>query len=440
MKYKATWIAAALFWAAAAVLTVSAARAGGFAEFYAEHIYPIFTGSLGRAVGLLPFSLVELALYASVIAAICVIIAGIRNIAKKKVSFGAAAAAFFRRAAVITGALALLYVMFCGINYRRDTFADRSGIILEKYSAEELEALCMELVEQINKDAPLVPRDEQGIFVIDGKPAVFSSASAADPGTDDVIDKQPAVTTSGSVTGPGTDDVIDRKPTVISSANAADPGTDGDIVSSEGGIIAEGITSAQCRRQAAAAMEAAGGTFDALSGGFPLPKPIFVWQILSYQQVTGIYSPFTLEANYNRDIPGFSIPFTLCHELSHLRGFMREDEANFIAWYACAASDIPFMRYSGNLSAYIYAGNALYSADFERWRRVSTALCSEAWTDLEYSNAYWAWFEGPPAELHDQINDSYLKANGQSEGVKSYGRMVDLMLAWRKSSAVGPEA
>ena len=95
MKYKATWIAAALFWAAAAVLTVSAARAGGFAEFYAEHIYPIFTGSLGRAVGLLPFSLVKLVLYASVIAAICVIIAGIRNIAKKKVSFGAAAAAFF---------------------------------------------------------------------------------------------------------------------------------------------------------------------------------------------------------------------------------------------------------------------------------------------------------------------------------------------------------
>ena len=28
------------------------------------------------------------------------------------------------------------------------------------------------------------------------------------------------------------------------------------------------------------------------------------------------------------------------------------------------------------------------------------------------------------------VNDSYLKANGQADGVKSYNRMVDLLVAY----------
>lgn len=45
------------------------------------------------------------------------------------------------------------------------------------------------------------------------------------------------------------------------------------------------------------------------------------------QQLCGVYSPFTVEANYNGDMPDYNVPHTLCHELSHLKGFMREDEA-----------------------------------------------------------------------------------------------------------------
>ena len=82
----------------------------------------------------------------------------------------------------------------------------------------------------------------------------------------------------------------------------------------------------------------------------------------------------------------YNIPHTICHELSHLRGFMREDEANFIGFLACIGSEDPEYRYSGYLSGWIYAGNALAGEDYEAYR--------------------------------------------QSEGVKSYGRAVDLMLGW----------
>lgn len=32
--------------------------------------------------------------------------------------------------------------------------------------------------------------------------------------------------------------------------------------------------------------------------------------------------------------------------------------------------------------------------------------------------------------MADQVNDNYLKANGQEEGVQSYDRMADLIVAW----------
>ena len=38
-------------------------------------------------------------------------------------------------------------------------------------------------------------------------------------------------------------------------------------------------------------------------------------------------------------------------------------------------------------------------------------------------------FEGKTAEVSTKVNDTYLKAHSQTDGVLSYGRMVDLMLA-----------
>ena len=82
---------------------------------------------------------------------------------------------------------------------------------------------------------------------------------------------------------------------------------------------------------AAEAMEMLAEEFPSLEGYYPEPKEVIVSEILSFQGLTGVYSPFTVEANYNGDMTPYNIPFTVCHELSHLRGFMEEKEANFIA-------------------------------------------------------------------------------------------------------------
>ncbi|MFQ8979614.1 MAG: DUF3810 family protein [Waltera sp.] len=40
-------------------------------------------------------------------------------------------------------------------------------------------------------------------------------------------------------------------------------------------------------------------------------------------------------------------PATMCHELAHIRGYIYEDEANFIAFLACVESDDSTFQYAG---------------------------------------------------------------------------------------------
>ena len=112
---------------------------------------------------------------------------------------------------------------------------------------------------------------------------------------------------------------------------------------------------------------------------------------------------------------------------------MREDEANFIGYLACIGSDAEAFQYSGYLTGWVYAGNALAKADFEGYCRLYEQLDPQAIEDLGENNRFWDQFEGTVSEVSTKVNDTYLKAHSQTDGVKSYGRMVDLMLVYYRS-------
>jgi hypothetical protein len=170
--------------------------------------------------------------------------------------------------------------------------------------------------------------------------------------------------------------------------------------------------------------------FPALEGYVPPPKPILNSWILSIQQVSGIFTPFTIEGNYNRHMVPYNIPFTATHELAHVRGFMQEEEANFIAFLACIRSDEVEFQYSGYLLGWIHARNALRRVNPEAATELYHLLDEEIRSDLRANREFWAQFEGPVAELQTRVNDAYLRANAQPEGVRSYGMMVDLVIGY----------
>jgi len=170
--------------------------------------------------------------------------------------------------------------------------------------------------------------------------------------------------------------------------------------------------------------------FGVLGGVYASPKTVMLSRVMSRTEITGIFFPFTMEANVNTDISNYSIPSVMCHELAHLRGFMREDEANFIAYLACMESDNIEFKYSGIMSALIVSGNALYDQDTELYFQIREHYSEDVVRDIRANSAYWQQFENTViSAVSDKINDTYLKANSQIDGVKSYGRMVDLLLA-----------
>lgn len=186
----------------------------------------------------------------------------------------------------------------------------------------------------------------------------------------------------------------------------------------------------EVQSRAVEAMQKLGESYPELSGYYPKPKGLLVPWILSVQQLSGIYSPFTIEANYNSGMVDYNIPFTACHELSHLKSFMQEQEANFIAFLACTSYEDPEFQYSGYLLGWIYCMNVLHDVDYEAWQEVHDMLLAETEADLRENSAFWAGYDGTVAEVANQVNDQYLQANGQEEGVKSYDRMVDLIVSY----------
>lgn len=109
---------------------------------------------------------------------------------------------------------------------------------------------------------------------------------------------------------------------------------------------------------------------------------------------------------------------------------MQEEEANFIAFLACIGSERPDFQYSGYLSGWVYCMNALYRSDYDTWQEVRPLLAEEAEPDLAADRAFWDSYEGKISETADRVNDAYLKVNGQADGVQSYNRMVDLIVAY----------
>ncbi len=177
--------------------------------------------------------------------------------------------------------------------------------------------------------------------------------------------------------------------------------------------------------------------YDNLQKEYPFLKSA-VWRIKSvalshywsYTGTTGVYCPWTSEANANTDVPSFNIPHTAAHEMAHTMGIAKEDECNFIAWLACAKSGIADYEYSGYLSAYIYCSNALYVADRELWQKAISHCSDGVIRDLNFNNSYWEQFEGEVMESSQDFNDSFIKANGVESGILSYDQMVELMLRY----------
>ena len=357
------WMIGPIIFAAGFVLLRLSHAHQAFAIWYANNIYPVFVHTIGRFVGIFPFSVFEVVLIALILSTFGLIVFTIVNLCTFK---GRSRLREFMKSHAITtiryllnvaSVLFLMFVLSAGINYNRESFAYHVGITVEASSADELVQLYMILVERAHELAPQIKTDADGHFML-------------------------------------------RRENMYDYA----------------------------RRSMMELNELHGG----LVSYFPPAKGLFLSrELLSNLNIAGFFSPWTIEANYNADMPGQSIPFVVNHELAHVSGHMREDEANFIAYLAGRNSDNIDFRYSAVYTSIGYVLNALRTAvSTERYQELFSLLPEQMRRDFANARAYWQAFQGPAADLSVRVNDAYLRANRQDDGVRSYGRMVDLLLAY----------
>lgn len=216
-------------------------------------------------------------------------------------------------------------------------------------------------------------------------------------------------------------------------------------ISYPGSTPADG-SSADMKDKAREAMQELGDQYPQLDGYYPRPKPLFFSDFMCQQYMCGYYFPFSMEANYNDVMYVMNKPATLCHELAHLRGYIYEDEANFIGYLACIGSDDIYFQYAGYLSVLVYVENDVYrayAADPEAFAHTAekTGLLEvlpQVWEDNVFvEKEEWERINKKAlieTETVDRVTntlvDTSLKANGVSDGKVSYSRVVSLLLQY----------
>lgn len=192
-----------------------------------------------------------------------------------------------------------------------------------------------------------------------------------------------------------------------------------------------------------------GETYPQLEGWYPRPKALLSSDFMCQQYMQGYYFPFSMEANYNNVMEIMNKPATMCHELAHLRGYIYEDEANFISYLACTQSDDIYFQYSGYLSVLNYLDNDLYRAGHQNPQEYEKAVRAVrpliAYETVRKDNVFvsdkeWERINAKAlvdTETVDQVTDTLvdasLKVNGVEDGMVSYSRVVRLLLQYDRA-------
>lgn len=160
-------------------------------------------------------------------------------------------------------------------------------------------------------------------------------------------------------------------------------------------------------------------------------KPIILSKPMTYTHLSGIYFCITGESNVNVNYPDYIVASTSAHEMAHQRGLAREDECNFIAFAVLDSSEDSFLKYSAYLDVFSYLIAELRSVDKDLYTKAVSRLDDNVKKDYNsYVEFFREYSNSKASQVTDKVNDSFLQANGQENGTKSYRLVTELVVAY----------
>lgn len=167
-------------------------------------------------------------------------------------------------------------------------------------------------------------------------------------------------------------------------------------------------------------------------GGQTNVKGVITPNLLSSINTLGVFIPFTYEPNINMQMPDLYFAASALHEYAHYKGFAREDEANFIAYYVTKNMQDTDFSYSSTMLALNHSLSQLGKKNSDLYASAYDLLSDAVRRDIANDAAYWSAYK-ESREATETMNNNYLKSNNQEDGVQSYGRMVDLLIALNRA-------
>lgn len=165
-------------------------------------------------------------------------------------------------------------------------------------------------------------------------------------------------------------------------------------------------------------------------------KPSIYGFLMQYFGIQGYYNPLTGEAQVNRFLPSFMLPFVVTHEMAHQAGVAAEDDANLVAYTVSIMSGDPTFKYSAYLNMWLY--------NHYRLRRKDSVLANDMRAQLnpltvhhldtlrQIRERYKNEFDTYTTSMYDV----YLKMLEQEEGIGSYNEAVATAWAWEQADSL----
>ncbi|MFH6769793.1 DUF3810 domain-containing protein [Gaetbulibacter aquiaggeris] len=157
---------------------------------------------------------------------------------------------------------------------------------------------------------------------------------------------------------------------------------------------------------------------------------------LTYMGFSGYLNPLTLESQVDALIPVYIFPTTASHEIAHQLGYAAENEANFIGCLAAINHDDIYFKYSGYTFALRFCLNEIYKRDETLFDSISETVNKGILKNFKEMRVFWEAYENPAEPLFKITYSSYLKANKQDKGMKSYSYVVALMVNYFENNSL----
>jgi len=164
----------------------------------------------------------------------------------------------------------------------------------------------------------------------------------------------------------------------------------------------------------------------------PSIKPSLLTYIGNYFGFTGYYNPFTGEAQLKTDVPVFTRPFIVCHEMGHQLGYAKENEANFSSYLAGRVSDNAEFRYSVYYDMYSYAMSDLLVYNLPCFIELKKSEYPQIKKDNTTYRQYLLRSRNAVEPVMSLAYDRYLKMNNQPHGKETYNEVVAWLIAYMK--------